>query len=89
MKLFEVKSNIILQNPNSKSLRTTIPAEIVGILELHKDDKMVWVVNTDDGEIIVEIKKEYVATIFFSKNKFKLLIALAKYCNLRFPSATI
>lgn len=58
MKLFEVKSNIILQNPNSKSLRTTIPAEIVGILELHKDDKMVWVVNTDNGEIIVEIKKE-------------------------------
>ena len=58
MKLFEVKSNIILQNPNSQSLRTTIPAEIVGILELHKDDKMVWVVNTDDGEIIVEIKKE-------------------------------
>lgn len=38
MKLFEVKSNVIQQNPRSKSLRTTIPSEIVGMLELTKDD---------------------------------------------------
>lgn len=58
MKLFDVKSNIIKQNPNSKSLRTTIPREIVGILELSEDDKLVWEVNSDNNEITVIIKKE-------------------------------
>ena len=58
MKLFEVKSNIIQQNPNSKSLRTTIPSEIVGILELTKDDKLAWEVNSDNNEIFVKVKKE-------------------------------
>lgn len=58
MKLFDVKSNIIKQNPNSKSLRTTIPREIVGILELSEEDKLVWEVNSDNNEITVIIKKE-------------------------------
>lgn len=58
MKLFEVKSNILLQNPNSKSLRTTIPAEIAGILELNNGDKLVWEVNTNNEKITVEVKKE-------------------------------
>lgn len=58
MKLFEVKSNIIQQNPNSKSLRTTIPSEIVGILELSKDNKLSWEVHSDNNEITVKVKKE-------------------------------
>ncbi|MCC9262090.1 MAG: hypothetical protein K8V75_06890 [Methanobrevibacter woesei] len=58
MKLFEVKSNILLQNPNSKSLRTTIPAEIAGILELNNKDKLIWEVNTNNEKITVEVKKE-------------------------------
>ena len=58
MKLFEVKSNVILQNPKSKSLRTTIPSEIVGILELEDKDKLAWEVTTDNNEISVKIKKQ-------------------------------
>lgn len=58
MKLFEVKSNVILQNPRSKSLRTTIPQEIVGILELEDKDKLSWEVTTDNNEISVKIKKQ-------------------------------
>ena len=58
MKLFEVKSNVILQNPRSKSLRTTIPSEIVGILELEDKDKLAWEVTTDNNEISVKIKKQ-------------------------------
>lgn len=57
MKLFEVKSNVILQNPKSKSLRTTIPSEIAGILELNPDDKLTWVVTTDKNDITVVLKK--------------------------------
>lgn len=58
MKLFEVKSNVIQQNPKSKSLRTTIPSEIVGILELTNTNKLLWEVNTHNDEIIVTLKKE-------------------------------
>ena len=58
MKLFEVNSNVILQNPRSKSLRTTIPSEIVGILELEDKDKLAWEVTTDNNEISVKIKKQ-------------------------------
>ena len=58
MKLFEVKSNVIQQNPRSKSLRTTIPSEIVGILELTNEDKLSWTVNAEDNNIIINIKKE-------------------------------
>lgn len=58
MKLFEVKSNVIQQNPRSKSLRTTIPSEIVGILELQNTDKLSWEVQSQNNEIIVTLKKE-------------------------------
>ena len=58
MKLFEVNSNVILQNPKSKSLRTTIPSEIVGILELSDKDKLSWEVTTENNEIFVSVKKQ-------------------------------
>ena len=58
MKLFEVTSNVIQQNPNSKSLRTTIPSEIVGILELTDTDKLSWDVNSQNDKIVVTVKKE-------------------------------
>lgn len=57
MKLFEVKSNIIRQNPRSKSLRTTIPSEIAGIMELSEEQKLVWEVNVEDNEPVIILKK--------------------------------
>ncbi|MCR5027045.1 MAG: hypothetical protein K6A34_06360 [Methanobrevibacter sp.] len=56
--MFEVKSNVIQQNPNSKSLRTTIPSEIVGILGISNNNKLLWEVNSQDDKIVVTIKKE-------------------------------
>ena len=58
MKLFEVKSKVIQQNPNSKSLRTTIPSEIVGLLELSKEHKLLWSVNAENNDIVITLKKE-------------------------------
>ena len=58
MKLFEVKSKVIQQNPNSKSLRTTIPSEIVGLLELRKGNKLLWSVNAENNDIVITLKKE-------------------------------
>ncbi len=58
MKLFEVTSNIIRQNPRSKSLRTTIPSEIAGIMELSEEDKLTWVVNVEDNKPIITLEKQ-------------------------------
>ena len=58
MKLFEVTSNIIRQNPKSKSLRTTIPSEIAGIMELSDSNKLVWVVSVEDNEPKISLKKQ-------------------------------
>lgn len=58
MKLFEVTSNIIRQNPKSKSLRTTIPSEIAGIMELSDNDKLIWVVSVEDNEPKISLKKQ-------------------------------
>ena len=58
MKLFEVTSNIIRQNPRSKSLRTTIPSEIVGIMELSEQDKLTWVVNVEDNKPKITLEKQ-------------------------------
>lgn len=58
MKLFEVTSNIIRQNPKSKSLRTTIPSEIVGIMELSEKDKLTWVVNVEDNKPKITLEKQ-------------------------------
>lgn len=57
MKLFEVESNIIRQNPRSKSLRTTIPSEIAGIMELTDKDKLAWVVSVENNEPKISLKK--------------------------------
>ena len=67
MKLFEVTSNIIRQNPKSKSLRTTIPSEIAGIMELSDNDKLIWVVSVEDNEPKISLKKQEWFFIFFSK----------------------
>ena len=58
MKLFEVTSNIIRQNPKSKSLRTTIPSEIAGIMELTENDKLVWVVNVENNKPQIILEKQ-------------------------------
>nr|WP_295000202.1 hypothetical protein [uncultured Methanobrevibacter sp.] len=55
--MFEVESNIIRQNPRSKSLRTTIPSEIAGIMELTDKDKLVWVVSVENNEPKISLKK--------------------------------
>ena len=67
MKLFEVTSNVIRQNPKSKSLRTTIPSEIAGIMELSDNDRLVWIVSVEDNEPKISLKKQEWFFIFFSE----------------------
>lgn len=55
--MFEVESNIIRQNPRSKSLRTTIPSEIAGIMELTDKDKLAWIVSVENNEPKISLKK--------------------------------
>lgn len=58
MKLFEVESTANLQAPHSKSLRTTIPGEIVKTLDLSVKDKLKWVVSAEDDELVVTVLKK-------------------------------
>jgi bifunctional DNA-binding transcriptional regulator/antitoxin component of YhaV-PrlF toxin-antitoxin module len=40
----------------SKSLRTTIPAGIVKQLNLSEQDKLIWEIRADRGELIVVVR---------------------------------
>ena len=89
MKLFEVTSNIIKQNPKSKSLRTTIPSEIAGIMELSDKDKLVWIVGVENNEPTIKLKKEQIFLIFFTKTSLTPFKAIANVLEPRILSATI
>lgn len=51
-------SNITSTNPRSKSVRTTIPPEIVKTLKLEAGDKLDWKLGVDDNqELIIIVEK--------------------------------
>ena len=58
MKLFELESTANLQTAHSKSLRTTIPVEIVKALNLTDKDKILWQVFVEDNEMKIKIAKK-------------------------------
>ena len=61
MIMFKYNTKVNPANPNSKSLRTTVPKEIVEILDLTQGDTVQWqvdVISNDEFKIIVTKKKE-------------------------------
>ena len=58
MKLFELESTANLQTAHSRSLRTTIPVEIVKALNLGDKDKILWQVYVEDNEMNIKIAKK-------------------------------
>ena len=58
MKLFEVESTANLQAKHSKSLRTTIPTEIVNALKLSVKDTIRWTILAENDELIVKVDKK-------------------------------
>lgn len=58
MKLFEVESTANLQAAHSKSLRTTIPGEVVKALNLSVKDKIVWIISAENDELVVTLNKK-------------------------------
>ena len=61
MIMFRYNTKVNPANPNSKSLRTTVPKEIVEILDLEQGDTVQWqvdVINNSEFNIIVTKKKE-------------------------------
>lgn len=60
MIMFKYNTKVNPANPNSKSLRTTVPKEIVEILDLSQGDTVQWNVDIeskDEIKIIVTKKK--------------------------------
>ena len=58
MKLFEVESTANLQASHSKSLRTTIPTEVVKALNLSEKDKLSWTIFAEDDELVIKVSKK-------------------------------
>ena len=58
MKLFEVESTANLQASHSKSLRTTIPGEVVKTLNLSEKDKLKWIISAENDELVVTVTKK-------------------------------
>ena len=58
MKLFEVESTANLQASHSKSLRTTIPTEVVKALNLSEKDKVCWTIFAEDDELVIKVSKK-------------------------------
>jgi bifunctional DNA-binding transcriptional regulator/antitoxin component of YhaV-PrlF toxin-antitoxin module len=51
------KSRVTKSSSTSKSLRVTIPKEIVNTLDLNANDELNWIVNVVDNQMVVSIKK--------------------------------
>lgn len=58
MKLFELESTANLQTSHSRSLRTTIPVEIVKALNLSDKDKILWQVFVEDNDMKIRVAKK-------------------------------
>ena len=58
MKLFELESTVNLQTAHSKSLRTTVPVEIVQALELSDKDKLSWILSVENNELVCTVNKK-------------------------------
>ena len=41
-------------NNETYSLRTTIPKEVVGFLELSKGDNLIWVIDEDKNSVCIK-----------------------------------
>lgn len=56
--MFEVESTANLQASHSKSLRTTIPTEVVKALNLSEKDKISWTIFAEDDELVIKVSKK-------------------------------
>lgn len=56
--MFEVESTANLQASHSKSLRTTIPTEVVKALDLSEKDKISWTIFAEDDELVIKVSKK-------------------------------
>lgn len=55
--MFEYATKVSLARPKSKSGRTTIPKEVMQFLDIEIGDSVNWVVEYQNGETEVKLKK--------------------------------
>lgn len=57
MIMIQTESNVTRTNPRSKSLRTTIPKEIITALHLEHGSKLNWKIETKNDEMYIVVEK--------------------------------
>lgn len=61
---FEYETKITSARPNSKSVRTTVPKEVVQFMNLSEGNNIKWVVELTDDKIITTIVKKWLIEDF-------------------------
>lgn len=54
---FEYETKITSARPNSKSVRTTVPKEVVQFLNLSEGDNIKWIVEVTGDKIVTNVVK--------------------------------
>lgn len=54
---FEYKTKITSARPNSKSVRTTVPKEVVQFLNLSEGNNIKWIVEVTNDKVVTTIVK--------------------------------
>ena len=56
--MLKLVSSLNLHNQKSKSLKTTLPIELVKLLNLNDKDRLVWNVVTKNDELVITVSKK-------------------------------
>ena len=56
--MFELNSKVHAQGASLKSLKTTIPAEIVKALHLQRNDTIRWIVSAENDQLVIKVEKK-------------------------------
>lgn len=54
---FEYETKITSARSNSKSVRTTVPKEVVQFMNLSKGDNIKWIVEITGNKVVISIVK--------------------------------
>lgn len=56
--MHEITSIARSQSPNSTSLRTTLPKEVVNVLKINEGDILIWDLFAEDSNIVCRVSKK-------------------------------
>lgn len=53
----KITTKLARPNPQSQSLRTSVPSEVRNALDLNEDSQVDWILKAVDNKIVIEVEK--------------------------------